>query len=125
MPGLNPADYKISSGELDRPLMFYTVNPALDPAGGVLDPASQAVNPIFAYQVFGGLSPYNGVELRDALTKVGEQWTKGVIRYSPSRLPKEGMRMVDKWSGDEYEITGVQPIGSKRLRVELTCRKLT
>ena len=125
MPGLNPADYKISSGELDRPLMFYNVANSLDQAGGILDPASQAIAPVFAYQIFGGVSPYNGVELRDALTKIGEQWSKVIIRYSPSQLPKEGMRMVDKWSGDEYEITGVQPIGSKRLRVELTCRKLT
>ncbi len=126
MPGaLNPADYKLASGELDRPLRFYSVPPPLDAAGGVLDPAAAAINPTFLWQIYGGNLPYQGVEIRDALTKLGETWATFVIRYAPSRIVKEGYRVIDVWSSDEFEVTGVMPIGNKRLRVQLTCRKIS
>lgn len=124
MPGLNPSDYKISAGELNRPVKLYNVNPSLDSVGGVVDPASEAVNPIFAWNDMSAKNPYQGVEIRDAQAKLGEEWARFVVRYQPSRFPKEGMRIIDQWDLDEYEITGVQHIGSMRLRVELTCRKL-
>lgn len=126
MPGaLNPENYKVSSGELDQPLQFYTIATTLDAAGGVVDPASAAVDPVPAFKLFGGVSPYQGQQLRDALQKVGEEWAVIVVRYSPSALPVEGMRVVNGFTGFEYEVTGVQPIGNKRRRVEVTCRRLS
>lgn len=124
MARANPADSKISAGELNRPLTFSTISQTLDAAGGVVDPASAAVNPVFAWSTFGGLLPYQGQQTRDALTKLGEEWGTIVVRYAPSQLPREGMRVVDTWTGDEYEVTGVQQTANKRQRVEVTVRRL-
>lgn len=122
MPSLRKGDYALQPGYFDQPLDFYTVNPALDAAGGVLDPSSIAVAPVHAYKMLGNVGPYQGLELRDALTKLGEQWATISIRWARSRLPVEGMRVVVKATGDEYEVTGVEHLSTLRRKVELTCR---
>jgi len=119
---LRKGDLALQPGYFDQVCDFYAVSPALDATGAPVDPASAAVAPTLVYTLFANVSKYQGQETRDALTKLGEVWATISIRYFPSRIPVEGMRVKHRLASEEYEIISVDEVSFARTKIELTCR---
>lgn len=122
MPQLRKGDLALQPGYFDQVCDFYTVDSTQDASGAVIDPASEAVGKTLAYTLYANVAPYQGQETIEARTKIGEVFVTMSIRYFPSRIPIEGMRVVHKLTGYEYEITAVEPIAYTRTKIELTCK---
>lgn len=103
-------------GGLSQPLVFFAVQELLDPESAVQR------TPVEAYRAFGEVSPYLGLETRDALREIGETWSTISIRYHKSRVPLEGMQVLVRLTGETYEIRGTAHLDFSRKKVELTCR---
>lgn len=123
MPFIKRGDIRIQPGDFDQPVDFYSIDPTLDPSGGVVNPATQAQGtPTLVYSMFANISPFNSQELPDAERLVGDTWSVISIPYYATALPKQGMRCKIKMTGDEYEVRGVDHLSFSRQKVELTCK---
>lgn len=122
MPFLKTGDLRVQPGDFDQPCDFYTVDPELDSAGGVVNPADAAVSKTLAYRLNANVAPFKSQELQDGQRIVGETWSTISIPYIPSRIPRQGMRVVLRMTGAEMEIRGVDHISFSRQKVELTCK---
>ena len=115
---LRKGDPVVTGSDFDQPAAFYTVSQTQSGTG------ADVRTKILAYNAFVNVAPYQGTELRDALREIGETWYTVSLQWSKSRLPTEGMRLVIKATGDEFEVRGVEHMSFARRKVELTCRKL-
>jgi len=112
-------DTRINAGQFDQPVSFYTVPATQGTSGEVSFSPGDAV---WAYDAWANFNPYQTMELQDALKEIGETWALVSIRYHRSRLPREGMFVKLKLTGDFYEIRGSAHVETGRKKVELTCR---
>ena len=124
MPFLKGGDLRLQPGDFDQPCDFYAVSPVLDSAGGVVNPADSAVSKTLQYRLNANVMPLKSQELQDGERLVGDTWSTVSIPYIPSRIPKQGMRIVLALTGAELEIRGVDHISFSRQKVELSCRLL-
>lgn len=117
---LQKSDDQLGSGDLDRPLRFFT------PAGGQNSDGSVSVDPVFAYRMLGNIAPLGrkANEVQTSGREMGELWAIVTVRFIPSRQPRESMTLVDVRSGDTWEVRAAAVLNSSNRKMELTCRRV-
>lgn len=125
--GLKAGDTRINAGNFDQAVNIFAVVESQDTDGGairtptVLNGVLQG-SPAATWTAWSLKQDYQGQELQDALTTIGETWATFSFRYHPSRIYVEGMYVQHKRTSLVWEIRGVKEIDAGRKKVECTCR---